>query len=68
MPEVTVRRRVGKRSGDWKYRLNRWFYRNRPRIAVVVAFIVAALIGLAATSGLKVLTVESPEAPPPSSQ
>jgi hypothetical protein len=69
MPEVTVRRRVGRRSGDWKYRLNRWFYRNRPRIAVVTAFIVAAILGLAAVSTLKSLSPEQPpaeSAPPPS--
>jgi hypothetical protein len=50
MPEVVVRKRVGRRSGDWNYRLNRWFYRNRPKIAVIAAFGVACLLGLAAAS------------------
>ena len=57
MPEVVVRKRVGRRSGDWKYRANRWFYRNRPRIAVMAAFGVACLLGLVAASmGMKSLT------------
>ena len=46
MPEVVVRKRLGRRSGDWKYRLDRWFYRNRPKIAVLAAFAVACLAGL----------------------
>jgi hypothetical protein len=50
MPEVVVRKRLGRRSGDWKFRLNRWFYRHRPQIAVIAAFAVACLIGLAAAS------------------
>ena len=50
MPEVVVRKRVGRRSGDWRYRLNRWFYRNRPKIAVIAAFGVACVLGLAAAS------------------
>ena len=50
MPEVVVRKRVGRRSGDWTYRLNRWFYRNRPKIAVIAAFAVACLLGLVAAS------------------
>jgi hypothetical protein len=50
MPEVVVRKRLGRRSGDWKFRLNRWFYRNRPKIAVIAAFGVACVLGLAAAS------------------
>jgi len=50
MPEVVVRKRVGRRSGDWTYRLNRWFYRNRPKIAVIAAFAVACVLGLVAAS------------------
>jgi hypothetical protein len=58
MPEVMVRKRLGRRSGDWKFRLNRWFYRNRPQIAVIAAFAVACLIGLAAASlGIRTLGV-----------
>jgi hypothetical protein len=57
MPEVVVRKRLGRRSGDWRYRLNRWFYRNRPKIAVIAAFGVACLLGLAAASmGLQSLS------------
>lgn len=50
MPEVVVRKRVGRRSGDWKYRLNRWYYRHRPRIAVTAAFAIACLLGVIAAS------------------
>jgi len=66
MPEVVVRKRLGRRSGDWKFRLNRWFYRNRPRIAVIAAFAVACLIGLAAASlGISSLGGGSAEADAP---
>jgi len=62
MPEVVVRKRVGRRSGDWKFRLNRWFYRNRPQIAVIAAFAVACLIGLAAASlGIRSLGAGAPD-------
>lgn len=50
MPEVVIRKRVGRRSGDWKYRVNRWYFRNRPKIAVVAAFAVACVLGLVAAS------------------
>ncbi|HEV2531414.1 hypothetical protein [Phenylobacterium sp.] len=50
MPEVVVRKRVGRRTGDWRFRLNRWFYRNRPKIAVIAAFAVACVLGLVAAS------------------
>lgn len=50
MPEVTVRKRLGRRSGDLKYRLNRWFYRNRPKVAVTAAFVAACLAGLIAAA------------------
>jgi hypothetical protein len=63
MPEVVVRKRPGRRSGDWKSGLNRWFYRNRPLIAVIAAFAAACLIGLAAASlGVRTLGVGSAEA------
>lgn len=50
MPDVMVRKRLGRRSGGWKFRLNRWFYRNRPKIAVLAAFAVACMLGLVAAS------------------
>jgi hypothetical protein len=63
MPEVIVRKRLDRLSGDWKSCLNRWFYRNRPRIAVIAAFAAACLIGLAAASlGVRTLGVGSAEA------
>jgi hypothetical protein len=66
MPEVVVRKRMGRRSGDWRYRLNRWFYRNRPRIAVVAAFGAACLLGLmAASMGVKSLSAGSPDSEAP---
>ena len=50
MPEVTVRKRVARRSGSWRYRLNRWFYRNRPQVAVSVAFVIFVLAGIVLAS------------------
>ena len=50
MPRVVIRRRLSRRSGDWQYRVNRWFQRNRPEAAVMVAFVVASLLGLVAAS------------------
>lgn len=46
MPEVTVRKRVGKRSGGWKYKVRRWYYRHRPQVAVAAAFAVVVLISI----------------------
>jgi hypothetical protein len=72
MPEVVVRKRKGRRSGDWKYRLNRWFYRNRPKIAVLAAFAVACVLGLAAASmgvhSFSASTAEAETAPAAPSQ
>lgn len=51
MPEVIVKKRLGRRTGDWRFQLRRWFYRNRPQVAVVVAFVAACLFGLAVVSG-----------------
>lgn len=45
MPEITVRKRVGKRSGDLKYKSRRWFYRHRPQVAVAVAFLIFVVGG-----------------------
>ncbi|WP_411289039.1 hypothetical protein [Phenylobacterium sp.] len=54
MPQVIVRKRLGRRSGTLGHRVNRWFYRNRPQVAVIAAFAVACLLGMAAASiGLK---------------
>ncbi|MFC3069368.1 hypothetical protein [Phenylobacterium soli] len=65
MPEVTVRKRLGRRSGDLKYRLNRWFYRNRPKVAVTAAFVAACLAGLiAAAIGVAGLNVGGHPAEP----
>ena len=50
MPQVVIRRRLSRRSGDWQYHVNRWFQRNRPDAAVMVAFAVASLLGLVAAS------------------
>lgn len=46
MPEVTVRKRVARRSGGVGFRLQRWRYRHRPQLAVAVAFLAACAIGL----------------------
>ena len=47
VPEVVTRKRVGRRSGGLRFKLNRWFYRNRPAVAVGVAFIIFVLVGIA---------------------
>ncbi|MDB5450667.1 MAG: hypothetical protein JWQ52_1795 [Phenylobacterium sp.] len=53
MPEVIVRKRLAKRSGDWKFKVSRWFYRNRPQVAVLAAFAIACVAGLVlAAAGL----------------
>lgn len=46
MPEVIVRKRVGRRKGDLGYRIRRWSYRHRPQLAVAAAFVVAGLLGI----------------------
>lgn len=51
MPEVFVRKRVGKRSETTTFRLSRWYYRHRPRVAITVAFLAACIIGLVMAAG-----------------
>lgn len=71
MPEVVVRKRLGRRSGDWKYHVNRWYYRNRPKIAVMAAFAVACVLGLVAASmGITSLSsgTSQADAPTPAAQ
>jgi hypothetical protein len=51
MTQAMVRRR----SGDLRRHLDRWYYRNRPKLAVVAAFAVACLLGLVASAGLQSL-------------
>lgn len=48
MPEVVVRKRVRKRTGGFRYRLSRWFYLNRPRVAVAAAFAIVCLLAVGA--------------------
>lgn len=50
MPAVIVRRRLGRRSVALGHRLTRWYWRNRPQIAMTVAFVVAGLLGLVAVA------------------
>lgn len=50
MPQVIVRRRLGRPSGTLGHRVNRWFYRHRPQVAVIAAFVVACLLGMAAVT------------------
>lgn len=50
MPEIVIRRRLSRRSGGWRYHVNRWFQRNRPEAAVLIAFAVASLLGLVAAT------------------
>lgn len=46
MPQIVIRKRLSRRSGDWQYHLNRWFQRNRPEAAVMIAFAVVSTLGL----------------------
>ena len=48
MSGIVIRKRLRRRSGDWRYHLNRWFQRNRPEAAVALAFVIACLLGLIA--------------------
>ena len=59
LPEVAVRKRIGKRSETTAYRLSRWYYRRRPRVAIVVAFLAACIIGLVMAAG------QANKSPPP---
>ena len=61
MMQVMVRKRWG-RPGELRRQVDRWFYRNRPKLAVVAAFVVACLLGLVASAGLQSL---APGAAPP---
>ena len=66
MPQVMIRKRLGGRSGDMKHQVNRWFYRNRPKIAVMAAFAIACLLGLVAASlGMQSLGHASVPSGPP---
>jgi hypothetical protein len=57
LPEVTVRKRVGRRSGSWRYRLSRWSYRYRPQIAVGVAFGLMVVVAVGITAALQASAV-----------
>lgn len=46
MPEVVTRKRLGRRTGGVQFKLHRWFYRNRPQVAVAVAFVIFVLAGI----------------------
>lgn len=46
MPEVVTRKRLGRRTGGVRFKLHRWFYRNRPQVAVTLAFVVFVLAGI----------------------
>lgn len=46
VPEVVTRKRLGRRTGGVRFKLHRWFYRNRPQVAVFVAFVIFVLAGI----------------------
>lgn len=50
MSEAVVRKPLDRRAADWRSRLERWFHRHRPRIAVTAAFAIACLLGVIAAS------------------
>jgi len=52
MPKVLIRKRVGRRSGGWRYRLSRWHYRNSSRNIVVGIFVVVTLASVAVASAI----------------
>jgi hypothetical protein len=67
MPNIVVRRKIGRRTGGWKLRLRRWLRGNGPQVAVVAAFVAACILGLVAVSvGLNALegSPSGPESAP----
>lgn len=68
MPEVTVRKRIGRRSGSLRYRLHRWVFYRRTAIALTVAAIVAAAAALVLWTALSNanVTLDTPDVPGPS--
>lgn len=61
MPELKVRKRLGRRSGGLRFRLNRYYYRNRARIAVIVAFLIAGALGVFALSAISDMAEMEPK-------
>ena len=47
MPEVTVRKRTGRRSGGVRYRVRRWLYYRRAHLAVGLAGLITVIGALA---------------------
>lgn len=59
MPEVTVRKRVGRRSGGIRYRFRRWLYYRRATLAVGVAALLAVAAALASWTVLSGAAVDA---------
>lgn len=52
MPEVTVRKRLGRRSGGLRYRVRRWVFHRRTTIALSLAAFIAVTLALFLWSSL----------------
>lgn len=63
MPEVTVRKRLGRRSGSVQFRVRRWLYYRRTTVAVAIAALLA--IGLAMAFWAMLSSVADTEPPEP---
>jgi len=50
MPEIMARRRPTGPFAATRYGVKRWFYRMRTQFAVVIAFVVACVLGVVAAS------------------
>jgi len=46
MPEVVVRKRLGRRSGTIQYKLKRWGFHNRSLVAIILSFAAAGVTAL----------------------
>jgi hypothetical protein len=48
MPGTVVRRRLARRSGSLGYRLRRWMFRSRVKIALAMVFVIVVTLSAVA--------------------
>jgi hypothetical protein len=53
MPQAQIIRQPGAPGQGWSRRFDRWFHRHSPKLAVLVAFGVACILGLAVSAGVQ---------------
>jgi len=46
MPELIRKRRTGRRSNSLRHRLRSWYSKNRYRVNMILAAIIASAVGL----------------------